>query len=135
MWEMEKLLVTSNISFAHSVFKRLVLQTYKIQDLFGDRHGVNSFLEFCWLRVNSFCFFFFQAIFFTNSKTEMVVILLVNPCSEFDLWLERPPHEREVTGSIPGRDRPKSLKLVVVAFPFGAQNYGNTTTTGLLVSG
>ena len=32
-------------------------------------------------------------------------------------WLERQPREREVVGSIPGRDRPKSLKLVVVAFP------------------
>ena len=32
-------------------------------------------------------------------------------------WLERPPREREVMGSIPVRDRPKSLKLVVVAFP------------------
>ena len=33
------------------------------------------------------------------------------------LWLERPLCEREIVGSIPGRDRPKSLKLVVVAFP------------------
>ena len=33
------------------------------------------------------------------------------------LWLERPPLEREVVGSISGRDRPKSLKLVVVVFP------------------
>ena len=32
---MEKLLVTSNFSFSHSVFKRLVLQTYKNQGLFG----------------------------------------------------------------------------------------------------
>ena len=26
--------------------------------------------------------------------------------------------------------RPKSLKLVVVAFPLGAQDYGNSTMTG-----
>ena len=32
---MEKLLVTSNFSFSHSVFKRLVLQTRKNQGLFG----------------------------------------------------------------------------------------------------
>ena len=32
-------------------------------------------------------------------------------------WLERPPRAREVEGSIRGRDRPKSLKLVAVAFP------------------
>ena len=35
MWEIEKLLVTSNFSFSHSVFKRLVLQTRKNQGLFG----------------------------------------------------------------------------------------------------
>ena len=50
-------------------------------------------------------------------------------------WLERPPHEREFVGSIPGRDTPKSLKLVVVAFPLGTQDYGNSTTTGPPVSG
>ena len=33
--EKEKLLVTSNFSFSHSVFKRLVWQTPKIQGLFG----------------------------------------------------------------------------------------------------
>ena len=38
-------------------------------------------------------------------------------------------------GSIPDRDRPKSLKLVVVAFPLGAQDYGNSATTGPPVSG
>ena len=31
----EKLLVTSNFSFYHSVFKRLILQTCKNQGLFG----------------------------------------------------------------------------------------------------
>ena len=35
MWEKEKLLVSSNFSFSHSVFKRLVLQTHKTQGLFG----------------------------------------------------------------------------------------------------
>ena len=33
--EMEKLLVTTNFSFSHSVFKRLALQTRKNQGLFG----------------------------------------------------------------------------------------------------
>ena len=33
--EKEKLLVTSNFSFSHSVFKGLVQQTRKIQGLFG----------------------------------------------------------------------------------------------------
>ena len=35
LWEKEKLLVTSNFSFSHSVFKRLPLQTRKIKGLFG----------------------------------------------------------------------------------------------------
>ena len=34
-WEKEKLLVTSNFSFSHSVFKILTLQTRKNQGLFG----------------------------------------------------------------------------------------------------
>ena len=35
LWEEEKLLVTNNFSFSHSVFKRLLLQTCKHQGLFG----------------------------------------------------------------------------------------------------
>ena len=34
LWEKEKLLVTSNFSFSHSVFKRLFLQTHKNQGFF-----------------------------------------------------------------------------------------------------
>ena len=33
--EKDKLLITSNLSFSHSVFKRLVQQTSKNQGLFG----------------------------------------------------------------------------------------------------
>ena len=33
MWEREKLLVSSNFSFSHSVFKRLILQICKNQGL------------------------------------------------------------------------------------------------------
>ena len=48
MWKKDKVLVTSNFSFSHSVFKRLVLQTLKSQDLFGkglrprSLHAVNG---------------------------------------------------------------------------------------------
>ena len=49
------------------------------------------------------------------------------------LRLERPPREREVVGFNLGRDGPKSLELVVVAFALGAQDYGNSTTTDLPV--
>ena len=43
LWEKEKLLITSNFSFSHSVFKRHLLQTRKNQGLFGK--GLN-----CWLK-------------------------------------------------------------------------------------
>ena len=42
LWEKEKLLVTSNFSFTHSVFKRLVLQTCKNQGLFEKGLTVNT---------------------------------------------------------------------------------------------
>ena len=35
LWEKEKLLLTNNFSFSHSVFQRLLLQKLKIQGLFG----------------------------------------------------------------------------------------------------
>ena len=35
LWAKEKLVVTSNFSFSHSVFKRLILQTRKNKSLFG----------------------------------------------------------------------------------------------------
>ena len=47
-WEKEKLLITSNFSFPHSVFKRLVLQTRKNQGLFGKGLKV-LFLEQGWV--------------------------------------------------------------------------------------
>ena len=50
-------------------------------------------------------------------------------------WSEHLPRELEVVSSIPNRNRPKSLKLVVVTFLLGAQDYGNSTTTGPPVSG
>ena len=37
LWEKEKLLVTSNFSFTHSVFKRRLLQIRKNKGLFGKR--------------------------------------------------------------------------------------------------
>ena len=48
--EKEKLLVTSNISFSHSVFKRHVLQTRKNQGLLGKglRKKVSQFTEKSW---------------------------------------------------------------------------------------
>ena len=50
LWEKEKLLVTSNFSFSHSVFKRLQLQTRKNQGLFGKR------------LINTLCLFFYTSV-------------------------------------------------------------------------
>ena len=41
-WEKEKLLVTSNFSFSHCVFKRLVLQTHKPQGLFQKGFNISK---------------------------------------------------------------------------------------------
>ena len=38
-WEKEKLLIMSNFSFCHSVFKRRVVLTHKNQGLFGKGIG------------------------------------------------------------------------------------------------
>ena len=51
LWEKEKLLVRSNSSFSHSVFKRRVLQTRKSQGLFGK--GLKIYPVLTILRVNS----------------------------------------------------------------------------------
>ena len=62
---------------------------------------------------------------FTNNK------IIFRSAAE---WLERPPHEREVVRSIPGRDKPV-FKTGRSGFPLGAQDYGNINTTGSQVSG
>ena len=51
------------------------------------------------------------------------------------LWLEYPPCEQEVVGSIQGHNRPEFSELVVVAFPLGTKDYGSSTMTGPPVSG
>ena len=43
LWKKEKLLVTSNFSFSHGVFKRLLLQTHENQGLFGKWLMINYF--------------------------------------------------------------------------------------------
>ena len=47
--EKEKLLITSNFSFSHSVFKRLVLQTRENLGLFGK----GLIYIFCWMQENA----------------------------------------------------------------------------------
>ena len=45
MWQKEKLLVTSNFSVSHSVFKRFILKTRKNQGLFGKGLSLNIVLH------------------------------------------------------------------------------------------
>ena len=61
--------------------------------------------------------------------------------SGVDVSFETPPKVffffflQEVVGSIYRSGKPKSLILVVMAFPLGAQDYGYSTTTGSPVPG
>ena len=64
-----------------------------------------------------------------------ICLSLLTPTAAVARWLECPLCVWEVVSSIPGCDRPKSLKLVVAAFPLGTQDYGNRNTTGPPVSG
>ena len=75
MWEKEKLLVTSNFSFSHSVFNRPVLQTRENQGLFGK--GLNHILSYfdiqkC-LRFSMVCEY--------NSNIDLYLYPLQNQCS------------------------------------------------------
>ena len=47
-------------------------------------------------------------------------------------WLEQPPSEREVVGSIHGHNRSKSLNVVALAFPLGAQVYDWPTNVRIM---
>ena len=54
-------------------------------------------------------------------------------CPDFNqppLWCSGLPREQEVVGLIPCHDRSKSFKLLVVALPLGAQDYGKSTMAG-----
>ena len=52
LWEKEKLLITSNFSFPHSVLKRLVLETCKNQGLVGK--GLNNDKTIDWFKLKAF---------------------------------------------------------------------------------
>ena len=56
LWVKEKLLVKSNFSFTHSVFKRLILQTRKNQGLFGKGLIKNGSFTSTWVGYNWFIF-------------------------------------------------------------------------------
>ena len=62
-----------------------------------------------------------------------VIILLLFPCHQTHSL--NPRREPDVVGSIPGRDRPTSLKLEVQSSPLGSQDYGSSTMTAPPVSG
>ena len=69
------------------------------------------------MTISCYVFFMFKYLVLRVLDRRGGLVIRVSPC------------EQEVMGSIPGRDKPKSFKLVVVASPVGAQDYGNSTTT------
>ena len=77
----------------------------------------------------------------SSTNATKIIFGLIDLVVTVALWLERPPRERKVVGSIPGRDRQKPLKTGIVLPPppppppFSAQHHGNSTTIGPPVSG
>ena len=54
MWKKEKLLVMSNLSFSHSVFKRLVLQTCVNKGLSGKRVNVQNLISLLFQEIEGY---------------------------------------------------------------------------------
>ena len=72
-WEKEKLLVRSNLSFFHSVFKRPVLQTRKNHGFFGK--GLRKFSL-----LTKLMFFFCCCIL---ESTSVIVCLCILMCTKY----------------------------------------------------
>ena len=82
MWEKEKLLNMSNLSFSHRVFRRLVQQTHKNQGLFGKgvtfHHKIPRILPFkntvgCWRKCWLPTFFPFSTVLCTGLKETYII--------------------------------------------------------------
>ena len=58
-------------------------------------------------------------IYWTDSKVKVCVGGKKGVMAQ---WLERPPHDRDVAGSNPGRVIPKTLNMVLTAFVSGARH-------------
>ena len=72
MWEKEKLLVTSNFSFSHSVFKRLVSQGRQKVSLCGNGLRAGNHKRVCDIVVP----FFYAAIFLDQQACCLAVVNL-----------------------------------------------------------
>ena len=75
LWEKEKLLVTSNFFFFHSVFKRLVQQTRKNQGLFGK--GLKCLHRFSW---NNYRPGKCMQTSFTIMRRKLIIVMFVFRC-------------------------------------------------------
>ena len=80
--EKEKLLVTSNFSFSHSVFKKLELKTSKNQGFFGKE---KQLWEKEKLLVTS-NFSFFHSVFYTFRELSAIFIQCEIVCKLFSVW-------------------------------------------------
>ena len=114
-WEKEKLLLISNFSFSHSVFKSLLLQTGKNQGFFGK--GLNIFIPIFHNRLSDIyvsgskilitdlhCLFtdilkkisVFQIIFVKCKKQHLQSLLQNYVCQHITFFIETSPHRQIV---------------------------------------
>ena len=106
-----------------------------------EKKKVRSYLNYCTMprkgpqRKNKSVF----GVIVHSSEPQLDITISLRVAAMFfflqALSVERTPREQEVVGLILGRYRPKSLRLVVMAFSLGAQDNGNSTTTVPPVSG
>ena len=92
------------------------------------------FLFVCLLLFFLFFLFFFLGGgggFQWKSPLQFFVMHHENKPAPIAQMVERPLREREVVGSIPGRAKPKALKMVPVATLLGAQHYKASTGSPL----
>ena len=100
LWEKEKLLVTSNFSFSHNVFKRLALLTCKNQGLFGKRLKKPTCLTYLDINTDGEGFYPItittvrnkyeslrkRSLFKTNTLTAELKRILPNAVVRYDLY-------------------------------------------------
>ena len=115
MWEKEKMLVVSNFSFFHSVFKILILQACKTQGLFGK--GLTSRLSYPLLAMFS-QYFFFRVVY-----CQGIVVSMIEKEIKYIIAFYAPAW----------KDRGAYCFTVVRLHKHGGESH-DTTTTKLLTS-
>ena len=107
-----KLLVMSNFTFSHSVFKRLVLQTHKNQDLFGK--GLTQFSRLVQLYRDSLSMFSWNYFhqYLHNILFKPLAAFPHNFCRNNGQWWERDELCRNDISSILGKNIDRTSDLL-----------------------